>query len=403
MGWAALGAAQGDAVLVRVVPGPDGPLWQLTDNPQSERRYIGIDGKPFAGGETAYARWLAEWYLGEGTELTSITLQTRFDDAYPWVNRLLPVWRVEVGGAQPRTAWLHTETGSLASLGDPRRTVLQSWFRACHTLDWLDGLEWLRVVLIVLAMVSVLVLVGTGTVLFAARSGGNSGRRWHRRLGILVALPLVLMAGSGLLHVLVFAGPAPDRGLVLPPRLPELPASPEFPSDTGLLSDLAVRAEGDRLIWVHRGQANPDWRISALGETIEFEWDELLEVQATRVLGAPPERITVARHFSPDYDFRNRRLPVWIAVNAAGDRVALDPFTGQEVDRQTSILRAEGWIFSLLHKWQPVAMVTGNPKLRDLLQVSWLALVLPLAILGWRLRLPARRLPTHPNSVSTPK
>lgn len=396
--WNALRATQGQARLIRLVPGPDGPLWQLTDSTEHERRYLDLQGQPLPGGEAAYVRWLAGWYLGESAAITSVQLQTEFDAAYPWVNRLLPVWRVELDGESPRTAWLHTETGTLTSLSDERRQILQSLFRTLHTMDWLDRAEPLRVLLIALAMACGLALVGSGLYLFWRRPGGQGLRRWHRRLGVVVALPLLLMASSGLLHVLVFAGADPARGLVLPDTLPALPEAPAWLSLPGPQQAVALRAlDGEVVLgrWpvAARGMQflRPDGSAMALSSA--------LAATAWRHLGGAAEATLPVSHFSPDYDFRNRRLPAWIAVGTSGERIAIDPLTDQQIDRQDRLRRSESWVFALLHKWQPLAHGLGSPQYRDVLQVAWLALALPLGVLGWRLRRPASRAPASPSPI----
>jgi hypothetical protein len=389
-GWEALRAAQGDAAIIRAVPGPQGPLWQLTDGFNSERRYLHVDGSTFDGGEAAYARWLAGWYLGEDAPIASLTLQTEFDDAYPWVNRLLPVWRVEIGGAHPRTAWLHTETGALASFGDARRTQLQAVFRALHTLSWLDGLEPLRVALVASAMLCLIALAGSGLYLFWRRPGARGARRWHRRLGIAVALPLLLMASSGLLHALVSAGAPPPRGLAPPPPLSALPATPDWTSLVGAQQQLALRDVDGRVVVVHRPVDAPTLAIKSLDGLASPSIDDLVQHTAALHGIDGAFEIEPVPHFSPDYDFRNRRLPAWIAVDGSGERIALDPLTGQRIDRQSAIRRGESWVFAIVHKWQPLAHALGNPSLRDALQVGWLALIVPLGVLGWRLRRRAR-------------
>jgi hypothetical protein len=58
---------------------------------------------------------------------------------------------------------------------------------------------------------------------------------------------------------------------------------------------------------------------------------------------------------------------------------------------------AEAWVFSIVHKWQPLAGLLGSPARRDALQVAVLALGLVLAGLGIALR---RRRRVAPSSVS---
>jgi hypothetical protein len=97
--------------------------------------------------------------------------------------------------------------------------------------------------------------------------------------------------------------------------------------------------------------------------------------------------VSVVSRFGPDYDFRNKRLPVWQVDTAtlAGDRLFVDLASGVLVDRNTASTRLEGLSFSFLHKWNFLAWPLGREN-RDLLIMVILAGTLLLAGLGWRLR-----------------
>ena len=98
----------------------------------------------------------------------------------------------------------------------------------------------------------------------------------------------------------------------------------------------------------------------------------------------PVDKVT---RFGMDYDFRNKRLPVYKVSlnNAAGDRVFIDPVTGIVVDHLKDIQRYEGLSFSLLHKWN-FMMAFADRQQRDITIVVFLLLILLLAGLGIALR-----------------
>jgi len=97
------------------------------------------------------------------------------------------------------------------------------------------------------------------------------------------------------------------------------------------------------------------------------------------------EKVT---RFGPDYDFRNKRLPVWrIAIdNDQADVLFVDVASGVLVDRVNSASRIEGYSFSFLHKWNFLTAPIGREN-RDALIVFVLTLALLLALLGVRLRI----------------
>jgi hypothetical protein len=405
------------AAVVRTVPGPGGPLWQRT-GPDGERRYLRMDGSPWPGSDRDYARWLASTYLGEERAIRSIERVDRFGDEYPWVNRLLPVWAVSFEGDEGLVAYVHTETGVLASLSDTRRRWMQAGFRQVHTLAFLGALDPLRRTVVASAMTVLLVLGLAGLVLWWRRPASPkapSARRWHRRLALWAGIPLLGMASSGLIHTLWKAGDAPDRGLSLPAAL----APPSISADGQRLSGaLAPAATGGpwsqaslttlpdgRLVLALRSPLAAGWGVPvpearvvdlASGTTVADGERDLARAAAARH-GLDGDALRRVTRFGPDYDFRNRRLPAWIATTDDGRRIALDPDTAQRLDVMSANAVAEAWVFSIVHKWQPLAGLLGSPARRDALQVAVLALGLVLAGLGIALR---RRRRVAPSSVS---
>lgn len=407
----------GGAAVVRTVPGPGGALWQLT-MPDGERRYRQMDGRPWPGSDGDYARWLAGWYLGEERAIRSVERVDDFGPDYPWVNRLLPVWAVSFEGDEGLVAYVHTETGVLASLSDQRRRWMQAGFRQVHTLAFLGALDPLRRAVVASAMTVLLLIGAAGLVLWWGRPASSkvpSSRRWHRRLALWAGLPLLGMASSGLIHTLWKAGDAPDRGLALPPAL----VVPSTTLDGTRLAQALTPSDGEAA-WSQASVATlPDGRaVLVLREPLPPGWGvPVPEARVVDLAGGTPvqdgerdlARAAAARHgldgdtlrrvtrFGPDYDFRNRRLPAWIATTADGRRIALDPDTAQRLDAMSESAVAEAWVFSVVHKWQPLAGLLGSPGRRDALQVAVLALGVVLAGLGIALRLRRR---TVPNSVS---
>ena len=84
--------------------------------------------------------------------------------------------------------------------------------------------------------------------------------------------------------------------------------------------------------------------------------------------GAPDSAIThmeLVTRFGPDYDFRNKRLPVWridygAPVNAT---LFVDTATGVLADRTENWQKPERYIFSFIHKWNflfPIGKVGLN-------------------------------------------
>lgn len=408
----------GGAAVVRTVPGPGGALWQLT-MPDGERRYRQMDGRPWPGSDRDYARWLAGWYLGEERAVRSVERIDDFGPDYPWVNRLLPVWAVRFEGDEGLVAYVHTETGVLASLSDQRRRWMQAGFRQVHTLAFLGGLDPLRRAVVASAMTVLLLIGAAGLVLWWGRPASSkvpSLRCWHRRLALWAGLPLLGMASSGLIHTLWKAGDAPDRGLALPSALvvPSTTldgtrlAQSLTPSDgepAWSQASMTTLADGRPVLVLRVPRASgwgvpvPEARVVDLvSATVVDDSERGLASAAAARHGVPSDALRRVTRFGPDYDFRNRRLRAWIATAPDGGRIAFDPDTAQRLDTMSATAVAEAWVFSIVHKWQPLSWLLGSPARRDALQVAVLAVGLLLAGLGIALRLRRRALPSSVSS-----
>ncbi len=119
---------------------------------------------------------------------------------------------------------------------------------------------------------------------------------------------------------------------------------------------------------------------------------QVVESLARQWLALPHSQkltLSLVTHFGPNYDFRNKRLPVWqVDVGAeAGDRLFIDPVSGLLVDHQRLQGQWERWSFSNLHKWNPLVPLIGREG-RDLVAVLVLLLIGALGWFGVRMRQP---------------
>ncbi|MFD1217499.1 MULTISPECIES: PepSY domain-containing protein [Microbulbifer] len=413
-------AITADARVIKLVPSAQGALLQITRNERDARSYYRLDEHPgstapVTDGDLQQARWLAAYYSGRPTEeIADIQLQTRFDNAYPSVNRLLPVYRVRFAGDDRLTLFVHTETAALASMTDASKTLLQGVFRQLHTFAWLDELEYGRLMLIGLLMLTLAVFATTGLALvFALKSRKitDGKRRYHRWLGYALWLPLLGWSASGFYHLLQSSLVEPVEGL----RLGETVVSVELSGDFTWLSELDGRAFNSVSLIAGDG-GEPLYRIGLAPEAgtapgsrnqrfdgrpseggalfVNARTGRLLQdysdrqqaqLLAGRFAGAAvtitdTELVT---RYGPDYDFRNKRLPVWRVTvdDGRGTMLFVDPVTGVLVDQSRRIDRSERLSFSLLHKWSHLTPFTGR-QVRDVMIVATLMLLLTISALG---------------------
>jgi hypothetical protein len=418
------------AAAVRVVASKEGSLLQVTEAADRPRRYFRLEsGEERPGYDAVQAEFLARHYLAADEPLRSIEWIDEFSDDYPWVNRLLPVYRIEFQHPDRLTAYVYTETGVLAAVTNDLKQILQTGFSWLHTWSWLPRqAEWLRVGFIALMIGSLFSLSLSGSVLLVGlrgRTGGSPVRRIHRRSAWLLALPLLMLSGSALYHLVAFAGVTPGRSLTLSPPIEVADAS--FPIheqwreiSEGLdVSSVSIVEDGQGRILYRLGLARgrgpaPATAVeirnarfdgiprtgpavyvdAATGRAVDQGDRELALQLGERFTGLGPERLEGARlvtRFGPLYDFRNKRLPVWRLdygdpLNAS---IFVDTTTGVLADRLDARDVPERLVFSFLHKWNFLFPFGRRVQSAVVATVVAASMIL-MAGLGWRLHL-ARR------------
>ncbi|VWX57903.1 PepSY domain-containing protein [Sphingorhabdus sp. 109] len=442
-----------EAVAVKTVPAADGTaLWQVTEEPLAPRRYFQpSDGIELADGDRQQAEFLARHYLATDRAIISATLQTKFDADYPWVNRLLPVWKIEFEGDDQLTTYVHTETSSLAAVNNSTKKALQTAFRALHTWEWVpEGMDWLRVFVIALMVGSLFALALTGIVMLLTvrrkkHIPGSKG--WHRAMSYILALPLIMFSASGIYHLVQSALVPPGSQLLMgqPVNVARgawpverdwaaLSADRDIASVSlvegadrqalyriGLASTRSTMGGGDHDHGEHGHSLNVSFASTEPGHPTPTTDAEIREARFTGIKpdasaiyidaatgevtpeGDPDIALSIARRFSgardgavtsmelvtrfsDEYDFRNKRLPVWRIDYAEPVNATLfvDTASGVLVDRVADWEKPERLVFSMVHKWNFLFPI-GRLGLNAVIGGFVIALIVFMAILGLRM------------------
>lgn len=420
------------AEAIRIVPGPNGPLWQVTVGQDSERRYFRPEtGAELTRHDAVQAEWLARHWLGlPDAPVKAVVWVDAFSADYPAVNRLLPVWRVEFAGADGLTAWVYTETGSVAAVSNHWKSGVQRWFQWIHTWSFLpQEAEWVRVLLVVALVGSLFLMAASGLGLLvsirrARRLKGLKG--WHRIAGYALALPVLMLSFSGIFHLVQNAGDEPQRVLRLSPAL--RPAAADFGLQSqwtsitdglGVAGVSLVEADGGLQLYRLALQPPRHGAPATAGEIRNARFDgvqptgpalylnaqtgkpwpagdrELALQLGERFTGSSRDairQVELVTRFGAGYDFRNKRLPVWRLdygppVNAS---VFVDTATGVLADVTPDSARAELWSFSILHKWN-FLMAFGREAQTILVSATVLLIVLLMGAAGLWMDLKRRR------------
>lgn len=419
------------------------PVWQLTLPAVAERRYLDAhSGAVLDGLDRELAVVLARHYTGEASRaIASVTLVSEFSDDYLYVNRLLPVWRVEFAGGDRLRAFVETSPLRLATLDNTLKSRFGTLFRNLHSWMFI-GNERLRD-----ALMTVFLLAAFGSALgglwlyghFLRREAVGErlrpARRWHRRIGLVAAVGALMFSGSAMLHLWLLdksrheAAPWPHSGEALPAAALTL-APAQLPMGEG--ESLQLLAMDGAPVWqlspparamvgktahaghdahsshkhgqggahaghgAQRGGVKPaeqDRYFTAAGELIESGPETHARLLATTHTGLPAERITQVEkitRFEGEYGFINKRLPVYRVGYDTKDKLAVfvETVSGVTAAEVRAPQRVEGWSFAYLHKWTFLDPL--GKDLRDALAGLMALLIVVTVLLGLRLVLRRR-------------
>lgn len=410
------------ASLVKVVPSESAPLLQITDDPLQPRRYFSLDtGKELAAYDERHAVWLARYYAGHPeTQIRSVSFQRTFSDDYPWVNRLLPVYKIELDTPDNLTLFVYTELSALADITNSWKRLLQKIFRWGHTLSFLENTEVVRVILMAVLLLSVVGMTVSGMLMIRLMKSRSMplGRRVHRNLGYAIWLPLLILSSSGLYHLIQSSLDYRRGGLQLPKpfSITQEQLSTQLTpfahlGERPLTSINILEAPNGDLIYrlgvpngppgegVSRSmrfggvpfEQAPLYISARTGKQLSLTEREIaLDYAASHRGGAPSDTIhtELITRFGPDYDFRNKRLPVWQIdyADPIKESVFIDPASGLLVDRVAPAQRLEAVSFSQLHKWNFLVPLMGRGG-RDSIVVSLLSATIFATLLGLKMKL----------------
>lgn len=407
-----------NAIMVKIVPSEIGAVLQVTEQNDSPRRYFDLStGDELQEFDKKQAIWLAKYYSGlKNSEIKSIKFQTEFDSSYPWVNRLLPVYKVTFDSEDNLTIFIYTEINALAGITNDYKTFIQSFFRVIHTWNWLENFEYARVFLMMLLLLSLfgLAVTGTAMVFLMKNRKMEKKRKIHRIISYGIWIPLLFFSASGIYHLLQYSFGEKHRGLQL--GEPINVDVDKFGKNASWLKSysnitlnglsLVEGSDNNLLYRLSIPKGKPGQKVERAkrfdgvliekpalyfdvksGNEVDISDKDMAIYYAGKHLDSDNSKITntqIVTRFGPHYDFRNKRLPVWrIDYDTdLGDKLFIDPATGMMVDRLVDYERYESYSFSFLHKWSFITPFIGR-KWRDILIVIILSFAVLATILGY--------------------
>lgn len=371
-------------------------------------------------GEQQDAERLATWYTGKtANAIKHSDLVTAFDDDYPYVNRLLPVWRVEFKDGL--RAYVDPSQSRLATLSNDQKMWMARIFRLGHSWLWGQHAWFGQSILMKAVLVGLMTLTLAGLFLFFKihnrqnhRLQAHPARRFHRSLGVGLSAFILMWVFSGFYHIwhtkheinkpaAYFLSQSLTQQVwqhtVAQPmqRLALVPiARTAVDAQAGWLIQpiMAHDMQGSMTAMKehqHHGGHKP--QTAPVLKLVNATTGEVLSpLQQARQLAAFYTDISVNRlasaswvtQFGGEYGFVNKRLPVIKVETSQADglRVYIEPISGVLAAQVTDADANEGWSFAYLHKW---SWFTGEKWLKDTLMATTAGLIALLVCLGLRL------------------
>lgn len=412
---------------VRLAVGESANLLQVTESQFAPRRYFDLNtGLELPNHDPVYAAFLARHYLNAPyAEIAKVERIETFSNDYPSVNRLLPVYRVQFDRPDGLNAYVYTETASLAAVSDNTKHRVQTAFQWLHTWSWMPkAAETPRVLLIAMLVGVLFTMACSGLAMLVlirrkVRTAGAKG--WHRIAGYALVVPVLMFSFSGVYHVVQHGWPEEQSKLAMRPAIQlqnldfaihsswaeitrdlqvtglslvanqngELLYRLALPNPKNGLPDNAQAIRTARFDGVQ--PTGPAVYLNAKTGILWQDGDREMAHQLAQLhTGLPREAVlqaSLVTRFGGDYDFRNKRLPVWkfeygAPLNAS---VFVDTATGVLADITLNSAKPEIWSFSMLHKWSFLGGLGRNVQNIVMCVVVVLAMVM-MAGFGLRSR-----------------
>ncbi len=374
-----------------------------------------------------YAEYLARHILGdEQLQVTNLRQVGSFDKEYLYINRYLPVIRVDFARDDRVRVYIDAVQGRLATIDNQRKVLTGKFFRTLHSWTWIESIFLRR------SLMSIFLVLGFTTAAFglvvyvqswrmgifrktlSAHQHHPRTRQWHRRLGAVTAIFAMAFCASGLLHLWLTNKTDQPQG-----QLPLSMAAGELRLDAELLSrhfhhtaidDIQLAQWNNTAYWrikkrqhhtspVDPHQHHHDHAAAAqsvntqavvylhahTGDMLADGWEAHARFLATELTGYPADRIrhsALIEKFSGEYGFINKRLPVHAVHFDLPGNPAVYVETASHIlaSEVRDSKRLEGYSFAYLHKWH-FADFLGK-DIRDLLTSSMALLILLTLGLG---------------------
>ncbi|EIM74090.1 hypothetical protein A3SI_16607 [Nitritalea halalkaliphila LW7] len=397
---------------LRLVQWEEQVYYQVKDD-QAQLVYIDAqNGALKENGDRLYAEYLARIFLDDpSSPVKNAVIQEEFDDQYKYINRLLPVWKLDFDRPDAMTLYVETLSDRLGTFNPRSRKAFIWFFSFFHNWSWLESITNLHVrttvMLLFLGLITASALAGLLIYGFmwkrfsSPRPENKRGllRQYHRQIGLATAFVTLTFA---------FSGGYQATAKYTPNTLPEMRVEPSIRTADLMVPlqelDLAkgslvnfevVQMQGETFYQVHKheGRENPlryAYYAASSGGQLEdgdtqyaqFLADTFAEKLGLNLRTSALQSQEVLRTFDHEYGFIFKRLPVhklaFTTPNA--QTLYIETGTSRLAASIANADRVRGFSFAVLHKF--FFMDWAGKTVRDLVMLVSALGVLVVSLFG---------------------
>jgi|GEM_PF-1757427 len=395
---------------VRLFQWKDKPVYRI-ESEQGTHYFTADDLQEIIEGDRQYAEYLARYFVADNNN-PIINLKTiyKYTEDYLYINRYLPVVRVEFGRNDNMRAYIDTRQGRLATLIDNKKAITATAFNALHTWSWFTSDTWrIRIMLIFLTLGLMTAALGLTLYLKSWRLGTlrsehSNTRRYHRTIAAIISVPTILFCISGTLHLLLSSKPektVTEFSLHIPSHNISLDHLEKLQGQSGgmAIESIQLTQIEQQYYWQikplitknsgalsmaehdhshkHSEHKNPEtnkpkitevfYQNAVTGELLENGLEKhtrFLATQFSQQDSSNIHRIETVEKFAGEYGFVNKRLPVQaVSYNTAGNPTFyIETISNTLAARVDNPQRIEGYTFAFLHKWHFLDFLGKNTR-----------------------------------------
>ncbi len=333
-----------------------------------------LDGMLFSSGDEKYAIQLAKQLLGDSSKVTSVNLLENFDDEYVYVNRLLPVYKVNFDRKDGIRIYVDTYGNRLALAMDNGRHLFNNFFVCFHSFGFLNNLGKFRLlVLVVLSSLSLLAaIMGIYIWFIIARKNKRTSektkqRRWHGKIAIVTSLTTLMFTFSGAFHAFKKFTPDTRQNYFYEPDIRSENLQIDFNkifaqlSKKGAVLNVSMISMDGKNYWQITQKGKKNFLVKSYLNTenysiLEKGDEKYASFLSNKFSGNTTAEIKLAEQitkFEGEYGFVNKRLPVVKVQYSVNDneRYYIETSTGKLSAKVQDKDLLEGYSFSMLHKY----------------------------------------------------